>query len=187
MDAAIEQFRSSSYGATSTEELCACTGLSRSSLYNTFHSKSAIFAAALRRYDQVQSAGRAELVGSDGTGIELLEQLLRDTIAIQFRTEDRRTCMVLAASVELGRRDDEVAELARRNLSAFAAAITKIIDRGQCDGSIRADLSAAELAALTHATVNGLQILGRVSEDDAAIQRTIDTTLHLLSPATPTT
>lgn len=182
MDAAIEQFRGSSYGATSTEELCASTGLSRSSLYNTFHSKSAIFAAALRRYDQVQQAGRGELAEDDGTGRELLERLLRDTIAVQFRTADHRICMVLAASVELGRSDDTVAELARRNLAAFHATLTRVVERGQCDGTIRTDLPAAELAALAHASVNGLQILGRVSADDTAIQRTIDTLLQLLQP-----
>lgn len=182
VDAAIEQFRSSSFSATSTDQLCDCTGLSRSSLYNTFRSKSAIFSAALSRYDQTQTADRATYIDGDGTGAELLERLLRQTITLQFETEDHRVCMVLAASVELGRSDNEIAELARNNLAAFAETVTRVIERGQHDGSLRADLPAAELAGLLHAMLNGLQIVGRISADDIAIQSTIDTALQVLQP-----
>ncbi|SDS52294.1 TetR/AcrR family transcriptional regulator [Microlunatus soli] len=184
VDAAIEQFRSSSFSATSTDQLCDCTGLSRSSLYNAFRSKSEIFAAALSRYDETQTADRAHHLDDDDTGREILERLLRETIAIQFRTDDHRTCMVLAASVELGRSDEQIAELARHNLAAFADTITRIIERGQCDGTLRSDLAAGDLARMLHAMLNGLQIVGRVSEDDVAIQATIDTALQLLRPTT---
>lgn len=182
IDAAIEQFRSSSYNATSTDQLCDCTGLSRSSLYNTFSNKSAIFSAALSRYDQTQSAGREHYLDGDGTGRQLLERLLRETIAVQFETEDHRTCMVLAASMELGRSDEDIADLARHNLATFADTLARVIGRGQCDGSLRTDLPADRLAGMLHAMLNGLQIVGRVSEDDTAIQASIDTALHLVSP-----
>lgn len=185
VDAAIEQFRSSSFSATSTDQLCDCTGLSRSSLYNTFRSKSAIFAAALNRYDETQTADRAQHLAAEGSGREILERLLRETISIQFSTEDRRICMVLAASVELGRSDEQVADLARHNLAAFADTVTRVIERGQCDGTLRSDLPAADLARMLHAMLNGLQIVGRISADDLAIHATIDTALHLLAVPQP--
>ncbi|MDN5668555.1 MAG: TetR/AcrR family transcriptional regulator [Renibacterium salmoninarum] len=47
LDAIVDEFWGSSYAATSTEDLCARTGLSRSSLYNAFQSKPASYRLAL--------------------------------------------------------------------------------------------------------------------------------------------
>lgn len=180
IDAALEQFRCGSYAATSTEELCSSTGLSRSSLYNAFHSKAEVYAAALERYAELKYAQQGAYVDGEGSGRELVERLLRDTIAEQFASPDRRTCAVLAAAVELGSRDQIVAELARKNLAGFAEMVTVLIERGQIDGSITSTLPAADLARMLHAMINGLQAFGRVAEDDEAIQVTIDTALALL-------
>lgn len=180
VDAAIEQFRSSSYAATSTDDLCACTGLSRSSLYNAFGNKAAMFRTALQRYDENGRSRSESLVEAAGTGRELVERMLRDTVAVQREVPDRRTCMVLAASVEVGNRDPRVAELARQNLDGYRGTLTRLIERGQHDGSITNHAEAAELARVLHAMINGLQIVGRVSEDTEAIDRTIDTALSLL-------
>jgi len=180
VDAAIEQFRSSSYAATSTDDLCACTGLSRSSLYNAFGNKAALYRAALQRYDENGRARGALLLDADGSGRELVERMLRDTIAAQRDAADRRACMVLAASVEVGSSDPDVATMARRNLDGYHATLTRLIERGQADGSIGTNVDAAELASLLHAMVNGLQIVGRVSEDDETIDRTIDTALSVI-------
>jgi AcrR family transcriptional regulator len=180
VDAVLDRFRGGSYAATSTEDLCACTGLSRSSLYNTFHSKSEAYLAALERYTELKSDAQRAILAAEGTGRELVERLLRDTIAAQFATADRRACAVLAAAVEIGDRDAQVAERARRDLAAYAQVLTLLIERGQADGSITASQPAEQLARMLHAMINGLQVSGRVASDDRAIQRTIDTALQLL-------
>jgi AcrR family transcriptional regulator len=182
VDAAIEQFRSSSYAATSTDDLCSCTGLSRSSLYNTFGNKAAMYQAALRRYDD-NGRGRAErFLEAEGTGRELVEAMLRDTIEQQREAADRRTCMVLAASVEIGGSDPQIAELARQNLDRYAATLTALIERGKADGSITSTIASAELAGMLHAMINGLQVVGRVHTDDdnATIDRTLTAALSEL-------
>ncbi len=180
VDAALEQFRSGSYAGTSTEDLCACTGLSRSSLYNAFHSKADVYLAAIERYSELRAREQIDYVEAAGTGRELVERILRETIAVQFANPDRRPCAVLAAAVELGDSDERVADHARRDMAGFAAALTALIERGQVDGSIQADRPAADLARVLHAMVNGLQVAGRVTKDDTLIQRTIDTALSLL-------
>src|SRR5690606_35324904 len=124
------------------------------------------YRAALERYTELKAAEQQQILQSEGTGRELVERQLRVTIEAQFATEDRRTCAVLAAAVELGDSDAAVADRARRDLASYTQSLATLIERGQADGSITATQPAERLAQMLHAMVNGLQVTGRLSEDD---------------------
>ena len=52
IDRAMRQFWSYGYEATSVDDLCAATGLNRSSLYRTFGSKRELLDTALTAYER---------------------------------------------------------------------------------------------------------------------------------------
>ncbi|CAM5616019.1 TetR/AcrR family transcriptional regulator OS=Streptomyces alboniger OX=132473 GN=CP975_28210 PE=4 SV=1 [Streptomyces alboniger] len=60
LDAAMHAFWVKGYEATSTQDLCEATGLGRSSIYNTFSSKHALFRRALARYMDAMNTGQQE-------------------------------------------------------------------------------------------------------------------------------
>ena len=59
LDRAMETFWSGSYSSTSTQELCAATGLARSSLYNTFIDKAGLYRRSLERYVRAKDEERS--------------------------------------------------------------------------------------------------------------------------------
>ncbi|WP_258571869.1 TetR/AcrR family transcriptional regulator [Actinomadura parmotrematis] len=61
----MSAFWTAGYEATSTEDLCAVTGVGRSSLYNAFAGKRELFLRALRRY---RDAGRCSGLQARGEG-----------------------------------------------------------------------------------------------------------------------
>jgi hypothetical protein len=87
--------------ATSTEDLCARTGLSRSSLYNAFQSKPASYRLALARYGDAKAAQRQHYAQLPGTGRDVLRHLMSEVVAEQQGQSDRRSCLVVNACVEL--------------------------------------------------------------------------------------
>lgn len=180
VDAALGAFWSSSFAATSTDDLCTATGLSRSSLYNSFGSKADLYQETLRRYAEVKDAERRAYLDGPGTGRERLARLVSDVLTDQQQFADRRVCLVVNAAVEVGRDDAVVAGLVRDNLQAFRDLLGSLIEAGQQDGSVRADRSADDYATLVHATLNGLQVAARVDADPAAHTRAADTLLALL-------
>ncbi|MDF0531844.1 TetR/AcrR family transcriptional regulator [Tsukamurella sp. 8F] len=182
LDAAVETFRSRSYAGTSTDDLCRATGLSRSSLYNTFDCKADLYRRCMTRYgDQKELDRRAALEGP-GSGRELLEQLLAETLADQRATPDLRGCLVINAAVEIGPSEADIARMARDNLRAFQELLASLIRRGQEDGSIADDATPDELAAVVHAAINGLQVSARVDGDPAAGPRAVRALMALLRP-----
>jgi AcrR family transcriptional regulator len=180
LQAALDTFWAGGFASTSTEDLCEGTGLSRSSLYNAFQGKAQLYRRSLERYGEIKQAERACYLEREGTGRERLVALLTDTLAQQQSFDDRRTCLVVNAAVELGRSDEVVARLAQANLRAFRDLLTEIIAAGQADGSLRDDRPADDLAGLVHATLNGLQVAARVGDDDVICTKAVDTLMALL-------
>lgn len=180
LDSAVEAFWSHSYGGTSTAVLCDATGLSRSSLYNTFSGKSELYRSALRRYDELKSDQRNAYLDGEGTGRERLEQLLYDVLREQWASDERRICLVVNAAVEVGSGDEDIAALARRNLEGFRDMLAQLIAQGQRDGSIADTTAPRELAAVVHAALNGLQIADRVATSDGAGRNTVKTLMSML-------
>lgn len=180
LDGAVEAFWSHTYAGTSTAVLCDATGLSRSSLYNTFTGKSELYQSALRRYHERKSAQRNVYLDMEGSGREKLERLLDDALGEQRESDERRICLVVNAAVEIGRHDETVAALARRELEAFRDLLAQLIAEGQRDGSIASTAPAHDLAGVVHAALNGLQVADRVATNDAAGRASVQTLMSML-------
>ncbi|UYM07495.1 TetR/AcrR family transcriptional regulator [Solicola gregarius] len=180
LDSAVEAFWTHTYAGTSTAVLCESTGLSRSSLYNTFTGKSDLYQCALRRYAELKSTQRNAYLDIEGTGRERLERLLGDVLREQWASDERRVCLVLNAAVEVGSADQAVADLARGNLESFRDLISQLIAEGQRDGSFTSTAPARDLAAVVHAALNGAQIADRVATSDAAGRATVKTLMSML-------
>lgn len=180
LDQALETFWSGSFAGTTTQDLCESTGLSRSSLYNTFSCKADLYRQSLERYGSRKDEERNSYLEKRGTGRSLLQRLLTDILSEQRESPERRGCLVINAAVEVGQSNAEIAELARDNLNDFQALLSQLIARGQDDGSIASTAPAGDLAAVVHATLNGLQVAGRVATDDRENTRAVRTLMSLL-------
>ncbi|WP_280439229.1 TetR/AcrR family transcriptional regulator [Nocardia cyriacigeorgica] len=163
VDAAMRAFWSAGYEATSTQDLCAATGLGRSSIYNTFTSKHDLFERALGRYMTVKNAATEEVLDSDAPAREKLRTLLWRVV--DAPDDDPIGCLVVNSTVELGPRDPEVAARLRADQRYRAELLTAAIARGQRDGEISRDKDARTLALFVIATIGGLQVAARGGAD----------------------
>lgn len=155
-DAAMHLFWQKGYTATSIQELIDATGLSRSSIYNSFESKHGIFLHALRRYHQ-QTAKLVALLAEDGLARERVLAMLR----IIVEDASGSGCLVANTALELGGRDQEVAALLSEHFAVLEDALTSLMERGQRQGEIDAAKSPQALARFFVATIQGLRVVAR--------------------------
>ena len=87
-DAAMNVFWRRGYAATSIQDLVEGTGLSRSSLYNTFESKELLYQRALQRYESV-TTGNVELLSGPGDAKDLIHQLLMRVVEDELVVQER--------------------------------------------------------------------------------------------------
>ncbi len=180
LGAAVEDFWDAGFGATSTDELCRSTGLSRSSLYNTFGSKRDLYLRAILRYASEKQGQRTELLAAEVDGRTLVAAILASVLDEQWSDDDRRTCLMINACVEIGASDDEVRRALASNAEDFRRMITEAVRRGQLDGSIHTSAPADRLAAVLAAAVDGLQVRSRIDLDRADVDAAVSTLVDLL-------
>lgn len=161
-DAAMRVFWQRGYAATSIQDLVEGTGLSRSSLYNTFKNKQGLYQQALRRYEAVTMANVALLSGA-GSPRELIRQLLLRIAEDELGDPQRRGCLAANAALELAGQDPAVAEWVAHNFQRLQKALEKLIQRGQQSGEIAATRNPRALARFFVNTIQGMRVLGKGS------------------------
>jgi TetR/AcrR family transcriptional regulator, transcriptional repressor for nem operon len=178
LDAAMRAFWRAGYEATSTQDLCAATGLNRSSIYNTFHSKRALFEQALDRYMSVRTDGLVELLDRPAPIREKLHEVLWQ--AVDPPADNPLGCLVVNSLVELAPRDTDIGAVLARDQSRRREALRTALESARRDGELPATADPLALANFVMATVSGMQVLARGGADQAALASVADTALTVV-------
>ncbi|TWF77780.1 TetR family transcriptional regulator [Pseudonocardia hierapolitana] len=184
VDAAMRTFWANGYEATTTEDLCAATGLGRSSIYNTFSSKHELFRRSLLHYVEMMSTTQLGILEDEGRApIERLRALFSAVIDGEMATRrDGRSigCLTVNTTVELAGRDPEAAEILDRDGERRAAALRIVIAAAQRAGEITSGRDPDALARYLNAVIGGMRVAGQGGADRAALQSIADTALDAL-------
>jgi AcrR family transcriptional regulator len=185
LDAAMRTFWANGYEATTTEDLCAATGLGRSSIYNTFSSKHELFRRALLRYVETTTTAQLAIVEDEGRPpVERLRALF--TAVIDGEMANRRDgrslgCLTVNTTVELAGRDPEAAQIIESDTERRTAALRLAIDAGRRSGEIASRRDPEALARYLTAVIGGMRVAGQGGADRAALQSIADTALDALT------
>jgi len=170
LDQAMQLFWSKGYEATSLDDLCDATGLSRSSLYAAYGDKRALLLRSLRHYMDRGSARIGKALSRPVPIREALADLLAEFIDAIEAGPGRRGCFIGNCAAELARHDREAMASVRaaleRNRGYFQAALKAAQDRGEI--SAKADIAA--LARFLTASIQGLRLVGKADPDRAALE-----------------
>ncbi|MGI5127406.1 TetR/AcrR family transcriptional regulator [Pseudonocardia sp. CA-107938] len=178
LDAAMRAFWATGFTGTSTDDLCAATGLGRSSIYNTFTGKRELFLAALRRYSDEMYGRASEIFGRPSPIRDRVRALFEQ--AIEPLPGDPVGCLVVNSVVELGGSDPEVAELLHRDGERRLVLMRDALAAAQTAGEIAPGRDPEALARFVGATISGMRVAARAGTDRAALAAIADTAIAAL-------
>ncbi|MEU8225294.1 TetR/AcrR family transcriptional regulator [Kribbella sp. NPDC048915] len=177
VDAAMRVFWTSGYEATSTQDLCAATGLGRSSIYNTFTSKRDLFDRTLRRYTELFTADQLAVI-QDAT-LPIRERIRRLLwVAVEADPDQPPGCLVINTIVELGPKDPEIVELLDRDHELKLVALTTAIRAAQATGEIEPERDAAGLATYVFTVLGGLRVAARRGASSESQRAVVEATVR---------
>lgn len=176
VDAALEQFWSSGFTASSVDALVAGTALNKHSLYQNFGGKNGLFRRALERYLE-RYAQRYLEVFEQHQGLDALRRYFRAVL----REHSERGCLLVNTAVELGGSDAGCQHLLNDYYDRVAGHFAAAIRAGQRAGTIRAELDARSSAGWLLHALQGLSVDMRL---ESPRRHSAESLLALL--ATPT-
>lgn len=136
LDAAVQVFWSRGYEATSLGDLLQTMGIARSSLYQAFGSKRAVFLRALERYRDGLERELKRSLAASSSGIDFIRDTVKSVATGTERADGRRGCLVFNSAVEFGQSDPEISAQVAASLDAFARVFSEAIRRAQREGEI---------------------------------------------------
>jgi TetR/AcrR family transcriptional repressor of nem operon len=181
LDRATDLFRRKGYAATSIGDLVAHTGLSRSSLYDTFGDKHALYLAALDRYRARGHSGLSVMLGRYDSALEGIRAYF-ETVAQDCAcpTQGRYGCFAVNAAAECAATDAETAARTAANWQMLTNVFAATLRRAQQQGELAANRDAEALGHFLTNAVYGLRGLQTAGASADAIRSVIETTLTVL-------
>jgi TetR/AcrR family transcriptional regulator, transcriptional repressor for nem operon len=178
--AAVQQFWTRGYEATSIRDLAENMGMAGASLYNAFGDKRALFRRALEFYVE-QSFG--DLVGRLEGALpprEVLAAFFSEIIECSMSDAERKGCMVVNSALEVAPHDPEFRRVIAGVLTQVEAFFRRCVDAGQRDGTIAKRRPANDLARLLLGALLGIRVLARARPERELLAGIVRTVFALL-------
>jgi TetR/AcrR family transcriptional repressor of nem operon len=180
LESAMSVFWRKGYEATSLQDLLQVTGLSKSSLYQTFGSKHALFERCLDLYRRDKAAQMREMLDRARSGRAFIERLVYGVAAETRGRAARRGCLVMNTASEFAQSDPRIAKLVKQGAKAFGAVFEAAVVQGQEDGEISSALDAGDLARYLVSSVSGLKTMVKAGATPAEIASVARVILRVL-------
>jgi len=169
LERAMQAFWAKGYQATSLDDLCGATGLSRSSLYAAFGGKRALLHRSLSRYEQQGVAHIAAALARPVPIREAIADFVSELIDRIVAGPGRAGCFIGNCAAELAGRDRATALHVKQSLARIEATFRDALARAQDRGEIADAADVESLARFLVSGIQGLRLVGKANPDRAAL------------------
>jgi TetR/AcrR family transcriptional repressor of nem operon len=185
LDRAMETFWTKGYEATSLDDLCEATGLSRSSVYATFGSKRGLLLRSVARYVERRNPQIAAVLALPLSIRDAFAALLRQIIDQIVSGPGRRGCFLGNCAAELSRRDRTALACVRQGLESIEITFRDTLARAKARGELPSGADVVGLARFLSAGIQGLRLVGKANPNRAVLEDIAATMLRCVDPRPP--
>lgn len=176
---AMHVFWDMGYEAATLAHLTKATGLSKSSLYQTFGSKKELYAKALELYSKLKREKTREAFNkSDSPLNDIRDEMVR----IANRPEGQKSCLLVKSVLDIIALDKEIYELAKHNGQKQNEVWRNAVIRAQKSGDINPKLDSEEITQYLVTIALGFWVKGALPTDPEINERAIDRFLQPIIP-----
>lgn len=159
LDQALGVFWRQGYEGTSLADLLEATSLSKSSVYQAFGSKQALFARCLERYSSNLLERLEADLATARSGRAFIEQLFTSVARTARTPAGEKGCLIGNSAHEFGQSEPNLSGRVSASLDRLTVVFGRAVRRGQAEGDISAQADAQALAAYLVGAMNGLRTM----------------------------
>jgi len=168
------------YEGTSIHDLEQAMGLNRTSIYNAFGNKRALFNRVMLCYkESVMSALFAELQNAPNIK-EGVRRLLYGALDIHFDEENPGGCLMVLSMLEENQHDELAKADMQEAFHNLKNTVQTLLSRAKKAGELSPDLDTGSMATTIVTTMSGMMVLGKANFTKTALKKTINQVVSLL-------
>lgn len=160
---ALYVFWEKGYDATTLPDLLERMSISRSSLYDTFGDKQALFREALNLCLQEFTARRIELLRKAKSAKQGITAYFNDHVEVALKETYPGGCLVTNTATTLETADEQIVDSITQGTDQLEEAFHALLKKGQETGEITMDKNIQALARLFVGIAYGINVVARVS------------------------
>ena len=169
---AMNYFWDQGYDNASLSQLLQKMCISKSSFYQSFGSKQALFERCLDLYVKHQTSWIEEQL-LHKSAKRILIDILNISITEIKQQGEIRGCLVMNSAEICYKKYSDLSQLINRQFVKFHELFTHLIETGQKQGDISSKHSASMLSSIFLNTLNGLSVLIKAGADEKIIEQVI--------------
>ena len=155
------------YEANSVKAISEKLGITRSSFYNAFGSREALFSEVLQRYAEQSPDYELFSIKGDLQPLALITMVFRNAVTRRIQDSQARGCMVVNSIAELVGNHKNLGPLIEAHIELIIAKLCELCENAKENGQLQSDVVPEVLASSLLANLIGLNMLSKVvrSED----------------------
>lgn len=168
------------YNGTSMDDLTKATGLSRSSLYNSFGDKHSLFMRCLHYYLADQQKSLMQAVGVTSSPLKKIKIAFKYMVDVILQDGKRDGCLMVNTTTELSNIDGDVGTLVLQNTDAMEHLFQQWVKEAQQQGEMSKTFTPQAVARHLFNTYSGLRISGQAKPDKKSLDDIVKVALSVL-------
>ncbi|TYA71918.1 TetR/AcrR family transcriptional regulator [Seonamhaeicola marinus] len=174
-------FHDKGFNATSMQDIVDATGLNRSSIYNSFGSKHALFLQCLQAYqNKYNSLFSVELLKA-ANPLEAINFIFDLYLKEILKSNKDKGCMIVNCTSEMAYHDNAITTFLENNKNKMVGMLEDLVNKGQEDGYINTEKTFEDYALYLFSAIQGFRMTGILVSDRDKLKNIIHTTLQTLT------
>jgi TetR/AcrR family transcriptional repressor of nem operon len=180
LQSATKLFWLKGYNGTSMDELTKVTGLSRSSIYNSFGDKHSLFIKCLDYYRKGQWENLQQAISKLKSPLKKIEMLFRHAVDELLNDKENKGCLIINTTAELANLETGISVFVKENMEAVEKMFRNWIKDGQESGQISKSFTSAALSRYLFNSFTGLKIISQTNNDRKTLEDIVKVSLSIL-------
>ncbi len=174
-------FWNKGFNGTSMQDLVDTTGLNRSSIYNSFGNKKALYELVLNQYQEENKGFFKEALIQAKNPFEVIRYIFENCIDQIINDDQGKGCFNMNCTTEMSRSDKELKHFLTHRQEASIAFYRDLVEEGQQHGVINEKDTPDNYAHYLYSAFQGLRMTGMLSKDTHKLQSIVDNILITLT------
>ena len=181
LETAAHIFQQKGYNGTSIDDVLTATGLSRSSLYDSFHDKHNLYLQSLEFYKNKREEILVSLDEKPLTGLQKMETLLKEVVNHLIANPNENGCLMVNAAAEMSKQCFKTNQVVCNEKNDVEELLAGWLKDAQDKKLINLSKSPQAYAQFIYNTLCGLRVMSQSGSSKNEMNNIVKITLDSLN------